>query len=61
LLDKESLAEEETGNYHTLAGFLITFLKYIPKAGDRFEWDGLRFEVVDMDGTRVDKVLITPI
>lgn len=61
LLDKESLAEEETGNYHTLAGFVITFLKYIPKAGDRFEWDGLRFEVVDMDGTRVDKVLITPI
>ena len=61
LLDKESLAEEETGNYHTLGGFVITFLKYIPKAGDHFEWGGLRFEVMDMDGTRVDKVLITQI
>ncbi|RUT05685.1 hypothetical protein DSM106972_036920 [Dulcicalothrix desertica PCC 7102] len=61
LLDKESLAEEETLNYHTLAGFIINFLKYIPKAGDHFEWDGLRFEVMDMDGTRVDKVLITRI
>jgi putative hemolysin len=61
LLDKESLAEEETGIYHTLGGFVITFLNNIPKAGDYFEWGGLRFEVIDMDGNRVDKVLITPI
>jgi putative hemolysin len=61
LLELESLAEEETANYHTLGGFVITFLKRIPKAGDYFQWNGLQFEVMDMDGTRVDKVLITPI
>lgn len=60
LLNKESLPEEETNSFSTLGGFVITFLKYIPKAGDYFEWGGLRFEVADMDGTRVDKVLITP-
>ncbi|MEB3216688.1 MAG: hemolysin family protein [Nostocales cyanobacterium 94392] len=61
LLDKDSLAGEETGNYHTLGGFVITFLRYIPKAGEHFEWGGFRFEIMDMDGTRVDKVLISPI
>jgi putative hemolysin len=33
-------------------------LRHIPKSGEYFEWEGLRFEVVDMDGTRVDKVLV---
>jgi putative hemolysin len=33
----------------------------LPKAGDHFEWDGLRFEVMDMDGKRVDKVLVESI
>jgi putative hemolysin len=61
LLELESLAGEKTENYHTLAGFVITFLKYIPKAGEYFEWSGLRFEVMDMDGTRIDKVLISPV
>jgi putative hemolysin len=58
LLDKEYFPEEETGNYHTLGGLVISFLRHIPKSGEHFEWEGLRFEVVDMDGTRVDKVLV---
>ena len=33
----------------------------VPTAGDRFGWEGYSFEVVDMDGRRVDKVLVTPI
>lgn len=33
----------------------------IPAAGDRFEWGAFRFEVMDMDGLRIDKVMITPI
>jgi putative hemolysin len=33
----------------------------IPSAGDRFEWGGFRFEVMDMDGRRVDKVLVSPL
>lgn len=49
-------AEEE---YETLGGFVMTHLGRIPKPADRFEWGGLRFEVMDMDGNRVDKVLVT--
>lgn len=46
------------GDFHTLAGFIIDQLGRIPSAGDHFEWHAARFEVVDMDGRRVDKVLI---
>ena len=45
-------------SYLTLAGFVITHLGRIPAAADRFEWGGLSFEVMDMDGRRVDKVLV---
>jgi putative hemolysin len=47
-------------NCQTLGGFVMTVLGRVPTAGDRFEWDHLRFEVVDMDGLRVDKVLVVP-
>jgi putative hemolysin len=50
--------EQEQGSYHTLAGFVMTRLSRVPRTGDRFAWNGFRFEVVDMDGRRVDKVLI---
>ncbi len=46
-------------DYETLAGFVMTSLGKIPRAADQFEWEGLRFEVVDMDARRVDKVLVT--
>jgi putative hemolysin len=46
-------------DYETLAGFVMTSLGKIPHAADQFEWEGLRFEVVDMDARRVDKVLVT--
>lgn len=46
-------------DYETLAGFVLTSLGKIPHAADQFEWEGLRFEVVDMDARRVDKVLVT--
>jgi putative hemolysin len=51
---------EGDGAYQTLAGFVITHLGRIPAAADRFEWGGFSFEVMDMDGRRVDKVLVTP-
>jgi putative hemolysin len=57
LLNRSQLTEDED-NYHTLAGFIIRQMGHIPTAGDHFEWEGLRFEVVDMDGRRVDKVLL---
>ncbi|HIK33815.1 MAG TPA: HlyC/CorC family transporter [Oscillatoriales cyanobacterium M59_W2019_021] len=61
IFDCESLPEEESGLYHTLAGFVIRSLGRIPQSGDSFIWNELRFEVVDMDGMRVDKILVTPI
>ena len=53
------LPEEEAGAYHTLAGFVMARLGHIPRTADRFEWGPWRFEVVDMDGRRVDKVLVS--
>ncbi|MGM3308170.1 hemolysin family protein [Anabaena sp. WFMT] len=60
LFGLEELGTEERGNYQTLGGFVITHLGRIPAAADHFEWDGMRFEVMDMDGNRVDKVLVVP-
>jgi putative hemolysin len=51
------LPDEE--EYETLGGFVMTRLGHIPKASDEFEWNGMCFEVMDMDGKRVDKVLVT--
>jgi CBS domain containing-hemolysin-like protein len=50
-----SMMTDRTG-FHTLAGFIIHRLGRIPTAGDHFVWEGWRFEVVDMDGQRIDKV-----
>jgi CBS domain containing-hemolysin-like protein len=50
----------DTEDFATLAGFVIFQLGRIPSAGDHFEAHGWRFEVVDMDGRRIDKVLATP-
>lgn len=46
------------GNYHTLAGFVLIQMGRIPSVGNHFEWSGLRFEVVDMDKNRIDKMLV---
>jgi putative hemolysin len=55
---EEPLPEEDTGSYNTLAGFVMLRLGRVPQITDRFEWNGLRFEVVDMDRNRVDKLLV---
>jgi putative hemolysin len=52
------LPGEEQGHFRTLAGFMITYLGHIPTTAEFFQWQGLRFEVVDMDGNRIDKVLV---
>ena len=46
---------------HTVAGFLLYELNRMPRTGDAFDFEGWRFEVVDMDGRRVDKVLAAPL
>jgi putative hemolysin len=48
------------GDFETLAGFVLARLGQIPQTGDHFLWDGLKFEIVDMDGRRVDRVLVAP-
>ena len=53
------LPDEE--EYETLGGFVMLHLGRIPQAADLFEWNGLRFEVMDMDGKRVDKILVTTV
>jgi len=60
LLHLERLPREATAEYETLGGLVMTLLGRIPVSGDRVEVDGFRLEVVDMDGRRVDKVLIVP-
>jgi len=59
LVDPEGLPEEEESQYITLGGFVMTHLEKIPATGDHFEWGGYRFEVVDMDERKVDKILVT--
>jgi putative hemolysin len=57
ILEIDELPEENEGFYQTLGGFVIHQLGSIPTAGEWFEWKQFRFEVVDMDARRVDKVL----
>jgi putative hemolysin len=60
LLEQFDIPESaiDRGNYHTLGGFAIMQLGKIPISGEYFEWRQLRFEIVDMDGKRVDKILV---
>ena len=59
LLGLRALPGEEVGTYHTLGGMVMVHLGRVPHPVETFDWHGYRFEVVDMDGTRVDKVLVT--
>ena len=54
------LPGEESGDFQTLGGFMMARINRVPQVGDRIMVKGFRFEVVDMDGRRVDKVLIIP-
>jgi putative hemolysin len=53
--------QEWHGAYRTVGGFVVTQFGRVPSAGDFFELNGFRVEVMDMDGRRVDKVLVTPL
>ncbi|MFA6015479.1 MAG: hemolysin family protein [Gallionellaceae bacterium] len=59
-LGLSTLPEEDLGNYHTVGGFVITAVGRIPKKAEVFNWNGWRFEVVDMDKNRVDEVFARP-
>ncbi|SDX52845.1 putative hemolysin [Hydrobacter penzbergensis] len=59
--DKEEWMMEGDQGFDTLAGFIIHKLEKIPVTGDTFEWKIFRFEIIDMDHHRIDKVLVTMI
>ena len=58
-LELKDLPEEDRGRYNTLAGMVLLLLGRLPCTADSVEWLDWRFEVVDMDGKRIDKVLAT--
>ncbi|MGC9523423.1 MAG: hemolysin family protein [Anaerolineae bacterium] len=60
-LDLEKEVDGIYRGYQTVSGFVMTELEGIPSEGDRFTWHGLRFEVIDMDGRRIDKVLVSAV
>ncbi len=61
ILELARLPGEEQGGYDTVGGFALQQMGRIPSAGDHFETAGLRLEVVDMDGRRIDKLLVIPV
>lgn len=56
----KKLPDEHSGVFHTIGGFIMHKLGHIPTSGDKVEWVDYRFEVMDMDGNRIDKILIAP-
>jgi len=59
LFQVESLPGEKKDSFQTLGGFVFTQMGRVPSESESFEWNGLRFEIVDMDGKRIDKVLVS--
>ena len=57
----DSLPGEKQDAYQTLGGFIFTRMGRVPSVSESFEWNHLRFEIVDMDGKRIDKVLVSPV
>ncbi|HRH33408.1 MAG TPA: hemolysin family protein [Catalimonadaceae bacterium] len=55
----EEVDPSDKAGFHSLGGFILHLSKQIPSTGDRFSWKNYEFEVVDMDGNRIDKLLIT--
>ncbi|MDT0137241.1 hemolysin family protein [Acidovorax sp. PRC11] len=60
-LDLDAVPEEERGRYHTLSGMVMLLTGKLPKVTDTVQWEGWQFEVVDMDGKTIDKVLASPL
>lgn len=58
-LDEDFIIDFEKIDYSTVAGFVFACINKIPDIGDRFEYDKLQFEIVDIDGNKIDKVLVT--
>jgi len=60
LLGLSQLPNEEDHDFRTAAGMVMAHFGRIPQAGEHFSWNGFRFEVIDLDGPRIDKLMIAP-
>jgi putative hemolysin len=60
LLRAGELPGEDEHDFRTVAGMVMTALGHVPQVGEIFSWQGINFEVVDLDGARIDKLLVTP-
>ncbi|MGA8653994.1 MAG: transporter associated domain-containing protein, partial [Xanthobacteraceae bacterium] len=58
--DLNCFRKTPVGDFVTLAGFVLAQLGHVPETGEEFAWDGWRFRVVEIDGRRIDKVLVEP-
>ncbi|HZQ60717.1 MAG TPA: hemolysin family protein [Casimicrobiaceae bacterium] len=58
LLGVGELPHEQDHDFHTAAGMVVAHFGHIPQVGEHFDWRGVRFEVVDLDGARIDKLLV---
>nr|WP_294848570.1 hemolysin family protein [uncultured Sphingomonas sp.] len=59
LEDRLGMAMPDDRDYSTVAGFALSVLKHLPETGEKFRYDGYEFEIVDMDGRKIDKMLVT--
>ena len=57
--NKTDLLQQDEQQYDTLAGCILHELERIPQSGDTMDWNGFHIEIIDMDGHRIDKVLVT--
>lgn len=57
--EKTNYITDEEPDFNTLAGFVLHHLQTIPNTGDTFIWEEFKFEIIDMDGNRIDKILVT--
>ncbi|MDH0863543.1 hemolysin family protein [Mitsuaria sp. GD03876] len=60
-LGLDAVPEEDRGRYHTLSGMMMLLTGRLPREADKVDWEGWRFEIVDMDGKTIDKVLVSRI
>ena len=61
LADRLCIGLPEDRDYATTAGFALSVLKHIPEVGERFTFGGWQFEIVDMDGFKIDKLLASEV
>ena len=59
LTDRLGIKLPEDRDFATVAGFALSVLKHLPEVGERFRWGNWRFEIVDMDGRKIDKLLVS--